>query len=74
MSLCLFFLKINKTLTEFDISWSNLGYDGSVALRRVLIVNKVLQYLNISNCNIDWTSAKLISDGLERNFTLKYLK
>ncbi|CAF4542516.1 unnamed protein product, partial [Rotaria socialis] len=29
----------NRTLTNFDISWSNLGYDGSVALRRVLIAN-----------------------------------
>jgi len=68
-----FFLKINKTLTEFDISWSGLGYDGSVALRRVLIFNKILQSLNISNCNIDWTCAKLISEGLEKNFTLNTL-
>ena len=64
---------MNKILTEFDISWSDLGYDGSVALRRVLTVNKVLQSLNISNCNIDWTCAKLISEGLRRNSTLKIL-
>ncbi len=67
------FFKINKTLKEFDISWSGLGYDGSVALRRVLIVNKVLQSLNLSNCNIDWTCAKLISQGLEKNSTLNIL-
>jgi len=60
-------------LTEFDVSWSGLGYDGSVALRRVLLVNKVLQRLNVSNCNIDWTCAKLIGQGLQRNSTLKTL-
>lgn len=63
--------KVNKTLTDFDLSWSDLGYDGSVALRRTLIVNKVLQNLNLSNCNIDWTCAKLISEGLKKNSTLK---
>jgi hypothetical protein len=68
-----FLLKINKTLTEFDISWSSLGYDGSVALRRVLIVNKTLQNINISNCNIDWTCAQLIGQGLEKNSTLNLL-
>ncbi len=68
-----FCLKINKTLTEFDISWSDLNYDGSVALRRVLIVNKVLERLNISSCNIDWSSAKLISEGLAKNSTLNIL-
>ena len=52
------------------MSWSGLSYDGSVALRRVLTVNKVLQRLNISNCNIEWMSAKLISQGLQKNSTL----
>lgn len=65
------YAKINKTLTEFDVSWSGLGYDGSVALRRVLVVNKTLKRLNVSNCNIDWTCAKLISQGLAKNSTLK---
>ena len=64
---------MNKYLTEFDVSWSGLGYDGSVAIRRVLAVNKILQRLNISNCNIDWTCSKLISEGLEKNSTLKIL-
>jgi hypothetical protein len=74
--LCLFILfklKVNTTLTELDISWSGLSYDGSVALRRVLVINKVLQRLNISNCNIEWISAKLISEGLAKNSTLHTL-
>ena len=58
---------------ELDISWSGLSYDGSIALRRVLMVNKSLQRLNISNCNIEWISARMISEGLMKNSTLHVL-
>ncbi|CAF4176862.1 unnamed protein product, partial [Rotaria magnacalcarata] len=40
-------IEVNQYLTQLDLSWSGLGYDGSVALRRVLIVNKTLENLNI---------------------------
>jgi hypothetical protein len=55
------------------MSWSGLSYDGSIALRRVLITNKTLERLNISNCNIEWISAKMISEGLAKNSTLHVL-
>jgi hypothetical protein len=64
---------VSQSLTELDISWSGLSYDGSVALRRVLIVNKILQRLNISNCHIEWISARVISQGLAKNATLHVL-
>ena len=44
-----------------------------MAIRRVLIVNKTLTDLNISNCNIDWINAKILSEGLAKNQTLKTL-
>lgn len=65
--------KINESITELDISWSGLSYDGTVALHRVLTMNKTLQRLNISNCKIEWRSAKLIGEGLKKNSTLQAL-
>ena len=64
---------MNTSLRELDLSWNGVSYDGSVALRRVLVMNKSLRHLNISNCNIDWINAKLLTEGLKKNSTLQKL-
>jgi hypothetical protein len=64
---------VNRALTDLDLSWNGLSYNGSVALRRTLSINKTLRNLYASNCNIDWINAKLISEGLAKNNTLRVL-
>ncbi|UJR16067.1 hypothetical protein I4U23_002980 [Adineta vaga] len=72
----------NDTLTYLNVGWNLIRSFAAIALFRGIEANRtivdfdiswILQRLNISNCNIDWTSAKLISEGLQKNSTLDLL-
>ena len=54
-------LKSNYTVSVVDMSWNGLGYEGSVAVGRLIQRNNYLQEIDVSDNRINWEGAGLIA-------------
>ena len=68
-------LKINNKVKNLNISHNNIASDINFfkTIHKFLIYNKVLEVLNLSDCNIDEKSGELIGKGLRGNMNMQVL-
>lgn len=68
-------LKINNKVKNLNISHNKIASDIHYfkTIQKFLIYNKVLEVLNISDCDIDEKSGELIGKGLRGNMNLQIL-
>ena len=61
-------------LESLSVADNDFGYDGAVAVSRLVRFNKRLKRLNISKNNIAWEALMLIGKALAVNSILEELK
>ena len=56
------------------MAWNGLYYEGALAVRDALMINKHLVEIDISNNRINWEGALFLAEMLEKNCYLEVLK
>ena len=56
------------------MSWNGFGYEGALALGKLIQFNKTLLEIDTSYNHINWNGATLIGEGLMCNKTLDTIK
>lgn len=56
------------------MAWNGLGYEGALAVRDALKINKHLLEIDISNNRINWEGAQFLAEMLEQNMYLEVLR
>ena len=56
------------------MAWNGLYYEGALAVRDALMINKHLVEIDISNNRIYWEGALFLAEMLEKNCYLEVLK
>ena len=56
------------------MAWNGLYYEGALAVRDALMINKHLVEIDISHNRINWEGALFLAEMLEKNCYLEILK
>ena len=66
-------LKVNRTLTELNLSGNDIGSEGMKSLGDALKTNETLKDLKLVRNGIDDLGARFLGDGLKENSSLSVL-